>query len=185
MALYLSARDWQRFSGRSALPETMVFEVQPALVDIAPQFEIGEVGGFRRAAQSRRWWGEHSSGGVVQPGLRQWRSRGFNAFRSCLGTERELWPTFRISPLSSTSAPSPGCAGYSPDIPPHEAGFAGTPVAGESVIEASSARVQAGPGHLLHGPADDGHVLGADLAGPEGDRGPGQLSSMRAVRTSA
>jgi len=45
MALYLSARDWQRFSGRSALPETMVFEVQPALVDIAPQFEIGEVGG--------------------------------------------------------------------------------------------------------------------------------------------
>jgi len=29
--------------------------------------------------------------------------------------------------------PSPGCAGYSPDSPPHEAGFAGTPVAGESL----------------------------------------------------
>jgi hypothetical protein len=28
--------------------------------------------------------------------------------------------------------PSPGSVGYSPDIPPHEAGFAGTPVAGES-----------------------------------------------------
>ena len=28
-------------------------------------------------------------------------------------------------------APSPGFAGYSPDAPPHEAGFAGTPGAGE------------------------------------------------------
>ena len=28
--------------------------------------------------------------------------------------------------------PSPGYAGYSPDVPPHEAGFAGTPGAGES-----------------------------------------------------
>src|SRR5262249_22241835 len=27
--------------------------------------------------------------------------------------------------------PSPGFAGYSPDVPPHEAGFAGTPGAGE------------------------------------------------------
>src|SRR5215469_5888808 len=42
--LYLSARDWQRFSGRSALAETMVFRVQPGVVDVAPQFEIGEVG---------------------------------------------------------------------------------------------------------------------------------------------
>ncbi|HKA48072.1 MAG TPA: hypothetical protein VKK19_00620, partial [Candidatus Dormibacteraeota bacterium] len=31
----------------------------------------------------------------------------------------------------------PGRAFRSPDMPPHEAGFAGTPVAGESVIEAS------------------------------------------------
>src|SRR5262249_3699749 len=43
--LYLSARDWQRFSGRSALPETMVLGVQPGVVDVAPQLEIGEVGG--------------------------------------------------------------------------------------------------------------------------------------------
>src|SRR5262249_62160566 len=31
-------------SGRSALAETMVLRVQQAVVDVAPQFEIGEVG---------------------------------------------------------------------------------------------------------------------------------------------
>src|SRR5262249_2372866 len=31
-------------SGRSALSETMVCRVQPAVVDVAPQLEIGEVG---------------------------------------------------------------------------------------------------------------------------------------------
>ena len=36
------------------------------------------------------------------------------------------------STLSLAVTPSPGFAGYSPDSPPHEAGFAGTPGAGES-----------------------------------------------------
>src|SRR5215472_2781057 len=43
--------------------------------------------------------------------------------------------------------PSPGCAGYSPDSPPREAGFAGTPGAGESPLSPpspSASQAQAG-----------------------------------------
>src|SRR5262249_24294533 len=36
-------------SGRSGLPETIVLRVQPAVVDVAPQLEVGEV---RRSAVS-------------------------------------------------------------------------------------------------------------------------------------